>query len=255
MDFRTRRQLVVLAILAAFFIVVGGTVVYRLLPAPTCFDNRQNQGEAGMDCGGPCIPCALAEAKPIEVFWVRFVKTREGTYDVAAELKNPNAALGAKTFDYEFKLHDTAGVVVAVRRGRSFLYPGELAHLIEVGLVSGRVLERASLAISNPEWVVSEAGPPDLIAGGKEHSVESTDGTLFSLVRASLSNRASADIPEVRLGVLLFDSDGNLVGASATVLERIRAGEVRPVAFRWPVSFGDRVASITVEPRIPLVPQ
>lgn len=27
------------------------------LPSPTCFDGIQNQGEKGVDCGGPCVPC------------------------------------------------------------------------------------------------------------------------------------------------------------------------------------------------------
>jgi len=26
-------------------------------PVPDCFDNIQNQGEQGIDCGGPCVPC------------------------------------------------------------------------------------------------------------------------------------------------------------------------------------------------------
>lgn len=26
-------------------------------PFPDCFDNMQNQGEQGVDCGGPCFPC------------------------------------------------------------------------------------------------------------------------------------------------------------------------------------------------------
>lgn len=27
-------------------------------PFPDCFDNIQNQGEQGIDCGGPCVPCS-----------------------------------------------------------------------------------------------------------------------------------------------------------------------------------------------------
>jgi hypothetical protein len=32
--------------------------VYEDSDTPTCFDNEQNQGEEGIDCGGPCGPCA-----------------------------------------------------------------------------------------------------------------------------------------------------------------------------------------------------
>ncbi|HEY3384974.1 MAG TPA: M12 family metallo-peptidase [Saprospiraceae bacterium] len=33
------------------------TVVIGSAPAPTCSDGIQNQGETGVDCGGPCAPC------------------------------------------------------------------------------------------------------------------------------------------------------------------------------------------------------
>jgi Secretion system C-terminal sorting domain len=33
------------------------TVIIGSAPAPTCNDGIQNQGETGVDCGGPCTPC------------------------------------------------------------------------------------------------------------------------------------------------------------------------------------------------------
>ena len=137
MDFRARRQLAVLGVIA---LVVGGIgfLIFRAgLPDPSCQDNRKNQGEEDTDCGGPCASCALREQKPVEIFWTRFVQVRANTYDVAAEVRNPNVRIAAVFFDYEFKLFDTAGVAVVSRRGRAFLYPGETAHLIEIGLLSG----------------------------------------------------------------------------------------------------------------------
>ncbi len=254
MDFRTKRQLIVLAIITAFFVLVGGSVIYLVLPEPTCFDDRRNQGEEGVDCGGPCIPCALKEAKPIEVFWVQFVKTREHTYDVAAEVKNPNAKLAAVSFDYEFKLNDTAGVLVAARSGTSFLYPGELSHLAEIGLSSGREIRRASLTIGNVAWRITEAAKPDVIAGGKEHVVRAEDGAPISVVKAFLTNRTLVDLTGVGATVVLSDRDGNLVGVSSTVLPLLRPGAATPVEFRWPIAFSAGVASIIVEPRVPLAP-
>jgi hypothetical protein len=32
--------------------------VYEDSGQPSCYDNEQNQGEEGVDCGGPCSPCA-----------------------------------------------------------------------------------------------------------------------------------------------------------------------------------------------------
>lgn len=39
-------------------------------PFPDCFDQLQNQGELGVDCGGPCLPCdGRVTAKIDEVPW------------------------------------------------------------------------------------------------------------------------------------------------------------------------------------------
>ncbi len=42
---------------SAHFGTVGFRPARTILCAPTCGDLEQNQGEAGVDCGGPCTPC------------------------------------------------------------------------------------------------------------------------------------------------------------------------------------------------------
>ena len=42
--------------------------VVEIKPA-TCFDEMQNQGEEGIDCGGPCEPCEAKE-KPFIYIWI-----------------------------------------------------------------------------------------------------------------------------------------------------------------------------------------
>ena len=44
------------------WLVCSGYIQYNLSPdmnpAPNCSDNKQNQGETGVDCGGPCTACS-----------------------------------------------------------------------------------------------------------------------------------------------------------------------------------------------------
>ena len=202
-----------------------------------------------MDCGGPCVPCALREQKPIDVFWARFVQIRENTYDVAAEIRNPNVRLGATSFDYEFKLYDTAGVNVVSRRGRSFLYPGETMHLVEIGLLSGRTVRNASLTIGDTVWVLSDAIGPDIIAGSKEYATEGGSDRSTSLVKAIVANRGTRDITNIHISAVVFDGDGNLLGAHRTVLNALDAGSSKSVEFAWPTEFASPPASLVVEAR------
>ena len=39
--------------------ICSGTSCNNPNPTPTCFDNVQNQGETGIDCGGPCPACSF----------------------------------------------------------------------------------------------------------------------------------------------------------------------------------------------------
>lgn len=247
MDFRTRRQFVVMF---AVSVVAAGVIFLayqRFAPAPTCSDNRKNQGEEEADCGGPCIPCVFRYQQNVEVFWVRVVQSRSNTYDVAAEIRNPNVKLGAASFSYEFTLIDSAGIEVVSRRGESFIYPGETTHLVEVGLISARVIRNAEIVIENPRWVLSERIAPDLAAGSREYFVDEEHGAPRSAARARISNRTISDIPGILVQALAFDLDGNLLGVHRTVLDRLGSGETKAVEFRWPIVFSQSVASLVIE--------
>lgn len=249
MDFRTSRQLAVLGVVALVVTGIGLLIVRVNLPEPTCNDRILNRGEEEADCGGPCIPCAYRYRKPLEVFWVRFVKTRENSYDVAAEIHNPNVKLGAATFPYEVRLYDTAGALVDWRRGRSFLYPAEVMHVVEVGLTSGRVIRNAEIRLGDPNWVLTDAIGPDVIAGNREYAIVDDLGSRRSVLKALLTNRTLEDIRNLAVGVLMFDERGTLTGVHRTVLDELRAQSTAPVTFTWPQVVAESVSTILVEVR------
>lgn len=249
MDFRTRRQLAVLALVGLVIAAVGFLAAKRLIPKPSCSDTRQNQNEEEADCGGPCLPCVFKHQKDVEVFWTRFVKVRGNTYDVAAEIRNPNVKLAAAHFDYEFKLFDESGFLVASRRGTSFIYPGETVHLAEVGIVSGRIVRDASITFENFKWILTEAQSPDIIAGNREYVIEVANGARSSVIKALIGNRTLSDFSEIEVSALAFDERGNLLGVNRTILRQVLAGETKAVKFSWPIVFSEDVSSLVVEAR------
>lgn len=252
MGFRQKRQLIVFAII---LVVLGGIaffVVRSLIPEPTCRDNRQNQTEEGVDCGGPCISCAFRNQKGVNMFWVRSVKVRANTYDVVAEISNPNVKLAATGFEYEFKLYDTAGVLVASRQGKSYLYPKETLHLAEIGLTSGHAIRNVDLVIRNTQWALGEEIGPDVIAGNRAYAVEDLDGLRRSVITATLTNRTIADVPDIRLTVVALDDAGNLLGVNSTAIDFLPAGSAQPIKFTWPDIFPSPLSSILLEARSPV---
>lgn len=249
MDFRVRRQLAVIALIALVAGGIGFWVFRASAPAPSCQDSRRNQGEEETDCGGPCVSCAFRSQRDLEVFWVRFVQTRENTYDAVAEVRNPNVKLGAPSFEYEFRLFDAAGVAVASRRGTAFIYPGETIHLAAVGLTSGRAIREAALRVGGTAWVLTDAIGPDVAAGNKEYSLEDADGRQVSVVRAVVTNRATLDLAPVEVTALALDTAGNLAGVHQTQIGVLPAGGREAVRLVWPEAFPSPPSALIIEAR------
>ena len=247
-DFRKKRQLVIIAtVLAAIFIPIG-IIAYIYAPRPTCFDNRRNQGEEKADCGGPCIPCALKHPEEMSVFWVRFVEVRENTYDIVAEVRNPNLKLGARQFEYDFQLFDTAGVQVAKRISRSFIFPGETTYLVETNIQTERLLDHATLALGDTSWVFTDVISPDVVVGEKRLNFLSARNE--TTLQATLINRSLLDFGEIFLSALIFDERGNILAASKVTEKNLNSGESRPIFFSWPREIKRDKTTVTVESRV-----
>ena len=56
-------------VILAIILIVGLPAFLLLYKAPTCFDGKQNQGEGGIDCGGPCVKLCPSAFLPPEVIW------------------------------------------------------------------------------------------------------------------------------------------------------------------------------------------
>lgn len=245
---RARRQLIAFLIVGLLVGSTGFLFIRNLLPEPTCFDNRRNQDEEDTDCGGLCLPCIFRNKKSAEVFWTRVTPVRGGVYSAVAEVKNPNSALGISRFEYVLKLFDDKDVLVIERRGISFLYVNEVAHIVETDLRSERAIVRGVLEIGKTEYVVRDDNPPDLIAGEKEIRVVTQNGTVTEL-KARLFNRTLSDFHAVRAHGILLDKNQNVLAASSILLDEVVGGDAKEVRFFWPGEIKD-VSLIMVEPRV-----
>ena len=79
-------------------------------PEPTCFDGKQNQGEEGIDCGGPCYRCpgcyAPTQLKATDIASSRVTLNWEGTeWDTEYQLR---IRLQGTTNWYDFSTKDTS---------------------------------------------------------------------------------------------------------------------------------------------------
>lgn len=248
-SWRAKRQLLVFSLAAA---IIGGGIfwmVNKVLPEPSCFDNRQNQRETGVDCGGPCIPCVLKYPKQIEVFWTKAVSVGENVYDAVAFVENPNAILASDKLEYKFTFFDEFGKV-GERSGKTFLLAQERTHIVEVNVPTKRAATRVEFTVAAANWMIREDIAPDVSVERREYGIEKIGGKNQSVVRATLMNRETVSYREADVNFLIFDANQNLIAANKTLVDALLAGERREIKAFWPDEIRGDIASIEIEPRV-----
>lgn len=219
--------------------LIGGIYAIQK-PVPTCFDGRQNQNEAGIDCGGVCAKvCVPEEILPLvqagdpKLILLDAATAAAPRVSIVSEVQNRNLDFGASTFEYVFSVHDQAGAVIASFPGHSFIYSGEIKRLAipNETLPAGSSPAYAKLSLRNPMWTPMAKFPrPKLII--QTVGTAETDGNLVT--HGTLVNQDSVDFPAVYLVAVYYNSTGGIVGVTATEPNNVTAGETREFSLFHP---------------------
>lgn len=208
---------------AFYLLVLAGILwviyVVALRPAPSCFDNRQNGGETGVDCGGPCISCEIKNLQPISLL-PAILFSADRNFSAAAEIRNLNVGHGAK-FDYEVNFYDAAGKNLKNIKNTGFIYGGESKSLIDGARITTGIPARAEIKILEPSliWLrqTDFFNPP--------HKLEAVNAVIENeqavVVSGRISNLNNYALSRVIAGAFLVDKLVIKIGASKTLLENL----------------------------------
>lgn len=259
MTWASRRRFLYLAGVILFFAVVFGIpLALWMYEPPTCFDGRQNQGETGIDAGGPCPTADVRTLTPPAIMWARSFAVRAvlpksengtgGMYNAVAYIENPNDGVGVLGARYRFKLYDENNVLVAERDGEMFIMPGSITPIFEGQLETGnRIAARTFFEFTGPlTWERLEDIARFIEVGNK--ALVDTD--LLPRGSARVVNTSVHSLRDITLVAAAFDAAGNAIAASQTALPRLSAGEAADVVFSWPQPFGAYAARFDVIPVI-----
>lgn len=231
-----RRRLSIVGIIIAFLMV---TVIipyaYTHREIPSCTDGKQNQGEHGVDCGGPCAIFCKNEAKDLSVLWTKVFPIRAGDYDVVAYVENPNFEVGIQKFTYTTKLFDSNGEVIVSRESEGFARPSERFTLFTGGLLTGdKIPTNASIEINqNFDWVSTIKSPTLFSVTDKELTSADQKPKLTALIH----NLTPDTYRNVDVSSIIYDSKNNPIGVSNTTVEKLSGGGEENLIFTWPSAF------------------
>lgn len=239
----TRQLLFVLGVLVVLAVLGVVTYVSFFYTPASCSDQKQNQNETGVDCGGACARLCVAPA--LSTLWPpRAVKVAPGVYHVVTLVKNPDTTASGK-FPYSVSLYDTENVLVAVRDGTFSIGPGEVAPLFEANIITGeRIPSRAFVDIERGEFYTASRETPAVRVDGFQ--VDSGQAR----VTATIENTSLSPFKRVTVTALLYDENDTLMQASQTVLEDLRGGERRVASFTWQEPFSVEPSRVDIIPRV-----
>lgn len=221
---RLAKQLLYGLLYLTLFSAIGfGVYFLALKPVPTCFDNKQNQSEERIDCGGPCQSCELKELQSLKSSTPVILESGENLITVVFEIRNPNSNYGADKFNYTLNFYDSADKNLFSLSKESFVYPSQIKTFVEAGLRADfKKISRSEVVIGDLSWRPRlEFIVPQMQA--KEIKVE-RDKTGIA-VSGIVVNENAFNLAQVGISVVVYDSNGLEKGASRTVLQSLEAFE------------------------------
>ena len=249
MSYKSRKQFFYGIIYLVIFGLIGAGIYFALTSKEaTCFDGIQNQNEEGVDCGGPCqSSCEHLTIRDIEVKKVNLIPAGNLTYDLAAQIENPNPNFGLSDLDYSFRMYDAAGELVKEQKGSEFILPGETKYLVEANIQTQKPVSRAEIILKKPEnskWkkfgAVSNSNLfiKDKKINFLENSFNGWEAT------GVLKNNGDFSFEEIFVSVILFIAAGDPIAAGKTLLNTVNKGEERYFSIRWTERAGLNINSM-----------
>ncbi len=255
MSWNARRKFIILfGICAVGMTLLALALVATLYQAPSCHDEKQNNDEAGIDCGGPCtVLCTALERAPRVLFTQALVKG-DGRTDIIAEVENQNIAAGARQVPYTLTLYGFDQVLVRQMSGTLDLPPppNAVASVYIPNIPTGNQKVIHAFLTIDPMAVTWVPMPTDPRILPVVSNTTLLGTTTEPRVDAVVTNPGVTTLFDIPLVGMIRDAAGQVIAASQTIITSLPAQGETTATFTWNTGFASVPASIEVLPVVPL---
>jgi hypothetical protein len=212
MDWRLRKQIIFGLVIFLIFFLISYLIFLKIRGpvAASCFDGKKNQGEEGVDCGGPCPPCELKYAEPLKIYPTKYL-VYSNSIDIIGILENPNKNLALKKIKYYFEIYDFDGVLkTTTTLKETNLEPETKKYLLEINY------PKPKFTLGEIKLKIIEPPKEDFVKKEKEEiPVSYYNEKLISengkwKIQLSLFNK-SFQKQEVEIIGLVYNQNNNLI--------------------------------------------
>lgn len=230
MSWRLKKQLTYLVMFLAVLVLIG-FYFYAKSQQPTCFDGKQNQGEEGIDCGGPCaISCEVKELLPIRTETFPVITYPDKSFDLLGVVENPNRGWVLRNALAVFYLYDQFNRLQdKITAGKISILPREVRYVTVLNLNKldypvGKVELKIEYDLTQWQKTSLDFLPVSLI------NQQIKDNTFF----AEISNPTGETFRNLELIIRFFDQENNLVGITRSIIQEVKPFETMPISLTLP---------------------
>lgn len=243
----TKRKLIYTS---AIVFTIAIIVVYAfrdiLFATPTCFDNRQNGYESGVDCGGTCSLRCADQVLPLSILWSRALPTSSSSYDFVALVSNKNLDNAPKEIEYVFRAYNKEGVEFFTTKGSTKVpIDGDFPIIVQkVSLKEAPAQVSVQLKNDVPHYrVLEKPATPTIRTSGTRY-----EGGSIPRVYSTITNTKRISFTNLPVRVILYDANNNVYGAGETVIPRLEKEGREEVVFTWDRAFTEEPTKIRIFP-------
>ena len=251
MSWAQRRKATYVFGILIFCLIIFLIIIFVFLnKTPTCFDGKQNQGEAGIDCGGPCqILCRAEYTDPVVIWGPRWSKVlSSGTYNFLTYIQNPNIGAGAYNVPYNMKVYDREDVLLYQKNGFTYIPPNNNFVIFEDNInLHDKVPFRTRIEFfTGAIWQKMESQELSITAVSKQLADVNTKPRLF----VTLKNSTLKPIENIEAVAILYDENNNAIAFSRTKVDYIDKDSLENIVFTWPEPLGQAIVRIDVVSKV-----
>lgn len=233
-----RRRIILIIVLTFLALIIGIPLYFFLQKPPTCFDNKLNGDETGVDCGGSCELICSVDALAIQSKGdARVLKVATSTYELVVSVENPNPSAKILKAGYSFKVYSQSSTgPIKVVKGFTYIPKASSFAIFEGPINFGESLPSRAVFEwdkNSMVWLKDISPEPDL----KVEESTLVDEQTSPKLEATVKNLSLERVQNIELVALVYDSKDNIVGASKTFVDAIEPNESSPIVFTWTQPF------------------
>jgi hypothetical protein len=247
---RIFKQLIIIAVYILIIAALVAIFYYAFRVKPTCNDGIKNQGEGGIDCGGPCSKkCEnIPDIEHVKVLEKYLIPSSQNQYDALVQINNPNSLFGIASYEYAFDFMDNAGNIITTKEGKSFLLPAQTKYLFAFNInLPSNSAKSFNFRIKSFSWQkFTSYEEPDIAVYQKEFNFGG-GGSDFAQLKAKIQNRSKYDFRTIAIRAVVRDISGRPVAINETNINDVRANEEREIILNWSNSFSQDIDAQNIE--------